>query len=217
MSLFNTVSFGPSEVRAVMQDTERKLPRCTVMAVLTSQTCGEPCWHAREEVCRCSCGGRNHGCLLIPGGERPERTAKIDGERYKLAGVGRYEDLEPLARKINGQQWRALEKPTIVCGSRCVDYKPEEIEAARARGEEVYFQQYYYSWSATDVGAPARLKTATKDQLAKWTELQGWQNDARHGVYLLWEIVTMPIPPTQLRVGRNGEPLKNQTPNGEQI
>lgn len=55
---------------------------------LTGSTCGEACWHAREEICRCSCGGKNHGCLKSGNGEHPERTAKIDGKRYKLAAVG---------------------------------------------------------------------------------------------------------------------------------
>lgn len=55
-------------------------------AVLTGSTCGDACWHAREEVCRCSCGGANHG-ILNKGGDRPQRTCKIDGNFYELAAV----------------------------------------------------------------------------------------------------------------------------------
>jgi hypothetical protein len=56
------------------------------LGILTGSTCGDACWHAREEICRCSCGGANHGCLNV-GGDRPQRTARIDGEFYELVGV----------------------------------------------------------------------------------------------------------------------------------
>ena len=58
-------------------------------AILTETTCGAACWHAREEVCRCSCGGKNHGVLNQPGAEQPARTCKIDGCRYELVAVGK--------------------------------------------------------------------------------------------------------------------------------
>jgi len=55
-------------------------------AILTGHTCGEACWHARDEVCRCSCGGANHG-ILHNGSARPERTSKKDGQFYIIAGI----------------------------------------------------------------------------------------------------------------------------------
>lgn len=70
-----------------------------VIGFLTGTTCGEACWHAREAVCHCSCGGRNHGCLT-DGGVRPERSARIQGHRYILKGVG-YEDLDKPAQEFN--------------------------------------------------------------------------------------------------------------------
>ena len=69
-----------------------------IAAFLTETTCGEACWRACEDVCRCSCGGKNHGCLRGEDGTRPERTAKIDGFRYKLAAVG---DVAGEAKRIN--------------------------------------------------------------------------------------------------------------------
>lgn len=69
-----------------------------IAAYLTEATCGEACWSAREDVCRCSCGGKNHGCMRTADGVQPERSAKIDGFRYFLKAVdGAYE----AARKIN--------------------------------------------------------------------------------------------------------------------
>lgn len=37
-------------------------------SILTDATCGEACWTAKEELCKCSCGGHNHGCLNSPEG-----------------------------------------------------------------------------------------------------------------------------------------------------
>lgn len=70
-----------------------------LVAFLTQSTCGEACWTAREETCRCSCGGKNHGCLKTGNEVRPTRTAKIDGFRYELKAVGH--GLHDEAKKIN--------------------------------------------------------------------------------------------------------------------
>lgn len=67
-------------------DEAMNVTRAT-LTILTQTTCGEACWEAREEICRCSCNGRNHG-ILRAGGPRPDRTCKIDGYRYMLKGVG---------------------------------------------------------------------------------------------------------------------------------
>jgi len=58
----------------------------SLFSIITGHTCGDACWHARELVCRCSCGGVNHG-ILNTGGKRPQRTCKIDGNFYELAGI----------------------------------------------------------------------------------------------------------------------------------
>ena len=109
-------------------------------AFLTEATCGEACWNAREEICRCSCGGKNHGCLRVTGSEQPVRSAKIDGYRYELVAVGK-SGLYAEAEKIN----RAAPPKSV--------------------------GQYTFSWRDTDAGAPARVKKASKSQLAGWMEL----------------------------------------------
>lgn len=144
-----------------------------ILSILTLTTCGEPCWHAREEVCRCECGGKNHGCLRDgAGGIRPTRSAKIDGVSYELKGVayGRG-GLSHEAEKVN--HW-------TVSGWRGLDPLKED-------GKVV--QLYYYTWSSTDAGAPARLKNATPAQLSKWEELKGFTDAEKlrfEGVRLLW-------------------------------
>ena len=75
------------------------MPAPDLITILTEATCGEACWSAREDICRCSCGGANHGCLRDENGVRPVRTSKIDGYMYELQGVG--DGVEKLAQEIN--------------------------------------------------------------------------------------------------------------------
>ena len=193
------------------------MPRCVRVSIITNQTCGEACWHAAEDVCRCSCGGANHGCLTVAGASRPVRTAKIDDERYTLIGGGLRNELLESAKAINGRQWRSVEPAQCAIGSEVANFTAEQIAAARAEGKSVWFSQYHYMWRETDAGAPARLKFATREQLAKWPEMSGWRDRASDGVCLLWEIETMPPAPNVKRVNRHtGEPLQNQSPLGPQ-
>lgn len=68
-----------------------------VIGYLSGSTCGDSCWHAREDVCHCSCGGVNHGCLRSADGVQPTRTAKIDGHMCELAAVGYDIDKDAIA------------------------------------------------------------------------------------------------------------------------
>jgi len=131
----------------------------TLQTILTETTCGATCWTAKEDVCRCSCGGKNHGCSLTPDGVKPDRTAKIDGFRYKLLAVGqRYRDgLSTQARKIN-----------------------QEL------GKKIIGTYTHYSRD-TDKGAPARIKSASKSQIASWPELAAYREAVCFiHPYLLW-------------------------------
>jgi hypothetical protein len=76
-----------------------------MIATLTDQTCGEACWAARESICRCSCGGKNHG-ILQRDGERPERSARIKGRRYVLAAIGGFMEIRTQAHTANEDSWR---------------------------------------------------------------------------------------------------------------
>ncbi len=55
-------------------------------AIITGNACNMACWMAEEDVCRCSCGGVNHG-IMKRGGDRPARASRIDGHLYTLASV----------------------------------------------------------------------------------------------------------------------------------
>lgn len=74
-----------------------------VEAILTRDTCSEACWNAHEHVCRCSCGGTNHGCMLVNGVPQPNRTRRVKDTRYRLAAVLDWMNFE------DRFQYRALE------------------------------------------------------------------------------------------------------------
>lgn len=64
-------------------ETKTELTR---LQFLTMSTCGEACWEAREDVCHCSCHGKNHG-ILRHNGTRPQRNCRVESKRYILAAV----------------------------------------------------------------------------------------------------------------------------------
>lgn len=80
-----------------------------LVAILTGHTCGEACWHAREDICRCSCGGKNHG-ILNNGQPRPERTCKKAGKFYVLAGVAPdWRAGDKMVKEIIGESFPGLD------------------------------------------------------------------------------------------------------------
>jgi hypothetical protein len=117
-----------------------------IVSILTHTTCGEACWSAHEEICRCSCGGKNHGCLKTSEGVRPVRSAKLDGIMYELIAVGSME-LNSQAEDINH-----------AVGYRAIDRVNETLV-------------YRYHYRHVDKGAPARIRRATSSQIQAWPEL----------------------------------------------
>lgn len=196
-----------------------------IFGILTDQTCGEACWHARDEICRCSCGGKNHGILRGKDGVQPRRTAKIAGIMYLLEAVGMFDELYGKAEEINRQAgYKMIEEATLICDSRGTSLHPDaqglkEKERLESEGHEVYWSQYLYEWQPTDDGAPARIKYSTENQIAKWPELTAWRVQdvayphQRVRPALLWVRVVMPMMPSVLVVDkRTGLPLVSQIP-----
>lgn len=164
------VPFNADDVKAVHsgQETSRR----TIMAVLTSQTCGENCWHAKEEICRCSCGGVNHGCLLVKGAEQPVRASRIDGAMYELAEVGVH-DYE-IDKRL-----RSEFPPMMIRAESIPQYCDKDLIGQK----RIYF-------TSKSKNSPLRVKPATKEQLAKWPELKAFRDlpPYRLPVYLLWKL-----------------------------
>lgn len=79
-------------------------------ATLTDATCGEACWQAREDVCRCCCNGSNHGITRTTG-ERPERNKRKGVSRYQLMAVTSYSEACAMARNDYGDWLRAKTLP----------------------------------------------------------------------------------------------------------
>ena len=64
------------------------LPGFAPSAETPGHTCNERCWYAKEEVCVCSCGGRNHGIMLKSNGvHKPARSRSHHGRELELVAI----------------------------------------------------------------------------------------------------------------------------------
>lgn len=130
-----------------------------MIGMLTDATCGYACWYAREEDCRCSCAGRNHGALLIDGAETPRRNCKIDGRRYVLGRIA-YQGDSTTADRYSWANWIrrrtdalwASNGPGAILWERTAS--PSQIarwdELADARGLPAYVRRPLLIWIRED-------------------------------------------------------------------
>lgn len=142
-----------------------------ILSVLTNVSCGEACWHAKEETCRCSCGGKNHGILLQGGKEQPIRQSKISGKRYELKAVG-------LFSEIYNQ-----------CKELLSTFPPYRIDPIMQDGVEI--MRYTYTWKPEDCG-PYVCRPASKAQCVLWKELSEYKGLSEYEFYknkpyMLWQ------------------------------
>lgn len=129
---------------------------------ITTTTCNEACWRAKEESCSCSCGGKNHGCLkqeFDDNGEalpRPPRQMRKYDHVYTLHSI----------HATGGDAWRITQA-----------YKAEHHTA-----QGVYRGRHW-----TLVGVAAFDARATESQM-KWEELKGLVDPERKWKrpYLAW-------------------------------
>lgn len=130
-----------------------------MISILTGHTCGPACWEAREDVCRCECGGKNHGILRSADGVRPCRRMKEDGQSYTLLGVSRVDDD---ARK-----------------DLCARIQKANEDAGQTGPWGGW-------WRDTDKGAPGRIKIASQQQRS-WPELAHLKDVPFYeGVFTYW-------------------------------
>lgn len=139
-----------------------------IQALYTEQTCGDACWHAREDVCRCSCGGRNHGCLRDENGTQPARTRKLHGTAYQLVAVE--------ARGTN--ECRAATMKPIRELERLVN--DNAINAGLYEWHEIHGSHW-----GNDKAMPCYAKTASKSECERWPELSAWHGES-WGPLTLW-------------------------------
>lgn len=136
--------------------------------------CGPMCWEAREDVCRCSCGGANHG---IHRHTRPDcaglkRQMVYEGFIWELSRVSAVED-----RGSNR-------------------FSPEHLDSEAQELNTKAGIRYLYAHTARQHYGEfpvAIVRPATASQIAKWPELNAWRfEDAEHSMamygkpQLLW-------------------------------
>ncbi len=155
----------------------------SIIALVTGSTCGDSCWSAREEICRCSCGGANHGCLEVDSdGTRPQRTCRIQNHVYRLIVVGEYLHLETLASRIfqhcrendiairaigNGQsKYRYVMDNVVIRKAGTRQQVEKWPELAAARGMPFNRSPRDLLWLRDDLAD----EILGDDNLAKWDE-----------------------------------------------
>jgi hypothetical protein len=136
------------------------IPKMTLTEILiTEQTCGDACWHAKEDVCHCSCGGKNHGCLRTEDGEQPTRTRKIKNNMYQLVVV------EP------------IKENACIAETTQPIYKLERTiddNAIKAGLFEYYELKGCKSFCQKPL--PVYVKSASDSEIKRWPELSQWRN-----------------------------------------
>jgi hypothetical protein len=130
------------------------IPSQTIFqAMITEQTCGDACWHAKEDICRCSCGGKNHGCLRTEDGQQPARTRKIKGAMYQLAAVQTHGD--------DGQNLFDLQRKIENTGM---------TQGLFTHGDLYWAEGYRMEH------LPVFIKTASEGEVKRWPELSAWRD-----------------------------------------
>lgn len=161
-------------------ETELKMPKFSWAEI----TCGEACWRGKEDNCKCSCGGKNHGIWRDSTSQQVDRTCKLNGHFYKLVAFG-------TSSNIHNTQNELLEKYGLL---RCYDYY--------GNGQRLHqtYKDYFRCRGDKDLyGFPLVSKQATITQCQKWIELSEFKNISENeryklAPYLLWEIITPPEP-----------------------
>ena len=137
-----------------------RVQTANLVAYFSDMTCGENCWNAKEEVCRCECGGKNHGIHLR--GENAVRACKIRGRRYELVAVGTHSELFKQAQELVKQDAIASGKAWYENG--------ELVERINYFGDNRVVR--YRDPVRLDSLPGYELKYASLSQCLKWKELE---------------------------------------------
>lgn len=77
---------------------------------MIDRTCGLACWMAKEEKCKCSCGGVNHGILKghaqIGANDVPVRKRRIGTTIYRLSNVVTVQPANQPADFYSTDKWK---------------------------------------------------------------------------------------------------------------
>lgn len=165
----------------------KKVQTAHIVTFFSDITCGEGCWEAKEDVCRCSCGGKNHGINLRGGNAK--RTAKINGYRYELHSVGKYKDLREQVEQLIRDQ-------DVASGE--MKFEGGNYFARSSYDRNKWFLTSHIRPTRYNIGRKNNryvLKYASLPQCLKWKELGYFEiatnQDRYHaGAAILWQQVT---------------------------
>jgi hypothetical protein len=146
-----------------------KVTTAKLVAFFSDITCGEGCWKAKEDICRCSCGGKNHGINLRGG--NANRTAKIGGHRYELMAVGLHGDLMDQGATLTAEHW--LASGQLSTGYERRPYKRDDLFWTNNGVEKV--KAWVGMHNLKGAGSLYCVKYASLPQCLKWPELSYFQ------------------------------------------
>ena len=140
---------------------------------LTDATCGDACWHAREDICRCSCAGANHGVLRSNGAAQPNRTRRIKVNIYEMAAVESAAECKASCRAASSRPIYDAHHAVEAAG----------IAAGRYRWQDI-------CRSDNNITYPSYVKTASDAEVARWPELAAWRGMRYDRPLVLWTLVS---------------------------
>jgi hypothetical protein len=145
-----------------------------IVAFFTDRTCGEACWKAKEDICRCECGGKNHGIQLRTG-QNGVRAAKIGGHRYELVAVGKHSELMDQGATLTCEDWLANGKTKArnYYGDQTdrIPYERSDLFYIDSDGKESP-KGYIAMHNLKGGGSLYCVKYASLPQCLKWQELE---------------------------------------------
>lgn len=108
-------------------------------------TCSFACWDAREDVCRCLCGGANHGINRKEESVQPKHTMRVKRNLYELRAVSSHywaaeeaaRELRRNAPRIHQFGYKYLDKDAAISKSATPSQLawPEFAEVAGRKGK----------------------------------------------------------------------------------
>lgn len=132
--------------------------------------CGPACWEAKDDLCKCSCGGKNHGMHRHkrPGFEKLKRQMVYQGFIFELADVSEPEETG------KDREGAALVRP-VGLGDKAQEInKAAGIRFLFAHTAREHFGEFPI----------AITRPVTEAQIKKWPELAKWRNVSPHSFAL---------------------------------
>lgn len=127
-----------------------------MIGIFSLTACGPQCWEARDDVCRCSCGGANHGI-------HRHKSPSLTGLKRQLVYGGFIFELSQVAAPID--------RGSGIYGPEILDQKAQELN----RKAGINYAFAHTSRNHFGEFPVAILRTPTDSQIEKWPELAEWR------------------------------------------